>query len=164
MRPADDPEFFERPAPDGRSRESSIRLDAHGNFWHAGDRVENQRMRSAFGRWVSLHPNGRFILNNGYDWSYLSVEDTGWFVVRVRDTEGGPRLVFSDGTEQFLTESELFRLPNEALYARLHERGMNARFTREAALMLGPWLTESESGALSIQVGGQTNPIKLFTT
>ena len=34
MKPGDHPEFFRFPAPEGRSRESTIRLDAEGTFHH----------------------------------------------------------------------------------------------------------------------------------
>ena len=43
MKPGDHPEFFRFPAPEGRSRESEIRLDAEGHFHDHGERVEHAR-------------------------------------------------------------------------------------------------------------------------
>ena len=40
MKPGDHPEFFRFPAPEGRSRESTILLDREGRFWHDGELVE----------------------------------------------------------------------------------------------------------------------------
>src|SRR5690606_13637499 len=76
VKPADHPEFFLRPPPPGRSRESTLRLDREGRFWHDGRRVEHPGMARSFAAWMDRHPvDGRFILNNGYDWTYLEVED-----------------------------------------------------------------------------------------
>src|SRR5205809_4885030 len=82
MRPGDHPEFFRFPAPEGRSRESSIVLDREGRFHHNGALVEHPGMARAFASWIDLHPDdGRFILNNGYDWSYFRVEDVPFFAL-----------------------------------------------------------------------------------
>ncbi len=70
MKPGDHPEFFRFPAPEGRSRESTIRLDAEGRFWHEGNPVEHPKLAQAMHGWVSRHPDDhRFILTNGYDWT-----------------------------------------------------------------------------------------------
>ena len=55
MRPADHPEFFRLPAPEGRSRESTIVLDAEGRFHHDGELVEHP----GDGRPGSLPPRWR---------------------------------------------------------------------------------------------------------
>ena len=92
MRPGDHPEFFRFPAPEGRSRESSIVLDAQGRFHHDGELVEHPGMARAFASWIDRHPDdGRFILNNGYDWSYFRVEDVPFFVLGVREQAGQAR-------------------------------------------------------------------------
>ena len=70
MKPGDHPEFFRFPAPEGRSRESTIRLDAEGRFHHEGNVVEHPKLAEAFHTWIARHPDdGRYILTNGYDWT-----------------------------------------------------------------------------------------------
>src|SRR5580700_1822488 len=65
MRPADHPDFFRIAPPEGRSRESTIRLDAEGRFFHEGARVEHPRLEAAMHTWIARHPDdGRFILTN----------------------------------------------------------------------------------------------------
>src|SRR5580704_9868593 len=89
VKPGDHPDFFRFPAPEGRSRESSIRLDANGHFWHDGAPVEHLGLADALHGWISRHPDdGRYILTNGYDWTYFSVDDAPYFVRALR---GEPR-------------------------------------------------------------------------
>ena len=80
VRPGDHPDFFRLPPPPGRSRESTIVLDAEGRFFHEGAPVTHRGMARAFASWVARHPDdGRYILSNGYDWSYFRVEDAPRF-------------------------------------------------------------------------------------
>lgn len=81
MIPREHPDFFRLPPPAGRSRESTIRLDAIGRFFHDGEPVENLKMATAFHSWLARHPDdGRPILVNDYDWTYLAVEGPLAFV------------------------------------------------------------------------------------
>ena len=76
MIPREQPEFFRLPPPAGRSRESTIRLDAIGRFFHDGEPVENLKMATAFHSWLARHPDdGRPILVNDYDWTYLAFDE-----------------------------------------------------------------------------------------
>ena len=50
-------------------------------------------MATAFASWITTHPDdGRFILTNGYDWTYFTVKDAPFFVKRVFSTPAGPVL------------------------------------------------------------------------
>ena len=44
--------------------------------------------------------DGRFILTNGYDWTYFTVKDVPYFVRHVDNTGGHPTLRLFDGTEE----------------------------------------------------------------
>ena len=154
MKPSDHPEFFRLPPPEGRSRESSIRLDAAGRFWHEGAPVEHAGMARAFASWISRHPDdGRYILNNGFDWTYFQVEKTPYFVLSVRAAEGGSLLLsLFDGSEELLDPSCLW-LENEELYTSVKGRTLTARFSRQAQIALGEWLREREDGSIALQIG-----------
>jgi len=159
VKPADHPEFFRFPAPEGRSRESSIRLDGSGEFWHDGERVLRREMRDAFARWLGRHPeDGRFILVNGYDWTYLTVEDVPYFVRSVRRGLGGPELVLSDGSVEPLMAGALEVDETEALYARVKGSSEEAKFTPAAQRELEPFVVER---AGVVQVLGQGGPVLL---
>jgi len=160
MRPADHPEFFRFPAPEGRSRESSIVLDAQGRFHHDGQLVEHPGMARAFASWIGRHPDdGRFILNNGYDWSYFQVEDVPFFVLGLRDGPDRLELSLSDGSESPLDPDALSLGPQGALYTPVKNGEFRARFTQNAQIALGHWLVEGENGEIFLEIGGRRHAL-----
>ncbi len=101
MKPGDHPDFFRLPAPEGRSRESTLVLDKAGAFWHDGARIEHAPLDQALRQWIGRHPHdGRYILTNGYDWTYLTVEDVPYLVRSTRLTDSAIELLLNDGTEE----------------------------------------------------------------
>jgi hypothetical protein len=157
FRPIDDPEFFERPPPPGRSRESAIVLDAEGRFWDAGELVTHRGMQDAFATWIRRHPrDGRFILCNGYDWTYFRVDDVPFFVRRIGGTPERPALVLSDQTEEPLDPERLRVGARDAVYAWVKGGAFEARFSPAAQLELGPYLVEAAGGAVALRVAGET--------
>ncbi len=156
MRPGDHPEFFRFPAPEGRSRESSIVLDAEGRFHHEGALVEHPGMARAFASWIGRHPDdGRFILSNGYDWSYFTVDDVPFFVLGVSEREGALWLALSDGSESLLDPDAVELGPQGALYTPVKGGQFRARFTQSAQIALGPWLVNDEQGRVFLEIAGQ---------
>lgn len=158
MRPADHPEFFRLPPPEGRSRESTIVLGADGRFFHDGHEVTHPGMARAFATWIGKHPDdGRFILNNGYDWTYFTVEDTPFFVDALHAKGRGepPEIVLSDGSAESLDPSRLREGPDGALYVDVKSGAFQARFTRSAQLALGELLVEGAGGALFFDFDGR---------
>ena len=160
MRPADHPEFFRFPAPEGRSRESSIALDADGRFSHDGVPVEHPGMARAFASWIDRHPDdGRFILNNGYDWTYFRVEDVPYFVLGVHEQGGNLWLLLSDGSESPLDPQTLVLGARSALYTTVKGGKFRARFTQAAQTALAPWLSSSESGVIFLEIAGDRHAL-----
>jgi uncharacterized protein len=144
-RPADHPEFFRFPAPEGRSRESTLRIDARGRFWHEERLVEHPGLLAVLHSWISRHPDdGRYILTNGYDWTYFTVEDAPYVVRSLRLEPTRVVLVLSDGSEADW-EPESTRMGTEgALYARVKDTApggpYEAKFTPHAQTSLAPLL------------------------
>jgi uncharacterized protein len=160
MKPGEHPEFFRFPAPEGRSRESTIVLDGAGNFTHDGALVEHPRLAQAMHTWIRRHPDdGRYILSNGYDWTYFTVEDAPFTVRAIRRDGAHLVLALSDGTEEAWVPGETRVGPDGALYARV-KRGLEglkatpleAKFTRYAQGALEPYLVE-EGGKPFVRVG-----------
>jgi hypothetical protein len=166
MRPQDHPDFFRLPPPEGRSRESTIVLDAEGRFFHDGALIEHPGMARAFASWIEVHPdNGRFILNNGYDWSYVQVEDAPFFVLGVREQAGELWFRLSDGSENVLSKepNALSVGAGEALYTTVRDGKFRARFTRAAQTALAPWLSGTENGELFLEIAGGRRPLGNFS-
>lgn len=160
MKPSDHPDFFRLPPPEGRSRESSIVLDAEGRFWHEGELVTHPGMARAFASWIGRHPDdGRFILNNGFDWTYFRVEDVPFFVRAVPLLEPVPELELFDGSREPLDPSSLVIGARDALYVGVKGGEFRARFTPSAQLALLPLLVEDEAGAACLLIRGRRWPV-----
>jgi hypothetical protein len=165
VKPGDHPEFFRFPAPEGRSRESTLRLDARGRFWHDAKPVEHAGLLAGLHSWISRHPDdGRYVLTNGYDWTYFSVDDAPYFVKALRIEPERVVLLLSDGTES-AWDPEATRVgENDALYATVKRdaRGgpYEAKFTPHAQASLAPILVEGDDGSLPlVRVGGRAQQI-----
>lgn len=159
-KPGDHPDFFRFPAPAGRSRESQIRLDANCRFWLGDEPIAHPKMQQAFARWIQRHPdNGRIVLSNGYDWTYIQVDDVPFAVTEVRERDGRLLLTLSDGEQEALTEQHRLRLGKAgALYCSVKQGTFDARLTPQAQSSLGPWLHQGELG-YELRVAEQLIPI-----
>ena len=151
MKPGDHPEFFRFPAPEGRSRESTIRLDRHGRFWHDGALVEHAGLAAALHGWIARHPDdGRYVLTNGYDWTYFTVDDAPYVVRALRIEPTAVKLALSDGSEEEWEPESTRAGDDGALYATV-KRGApggpyEAKFSRHAQLSLAPLLVALPTG------------------
>ena len=155
MKPGEHPEFFRFPAPEGRSRESTIRLDGEGRFFHDDAIVEHPKLRDALHTWIARHPDDkRYILTNGYDWTYFIVEDVPYFVRSLRDEGGDAMLVLSDGTEEPLEPSTVHANERGELYLKVKagakDGPFDAKMTRFAQGQLGPFLEDSGGDEVSL--------------
>jgi hypothetical protein len=161
MKPGDHPEFFRFPAPEGRSRESAIRLDANGVFHDHEEIVAHAGLARAMHGWIRRHPDdGRFILSNGYDWTYFTVDDAPYTAMRVSHVSEQDHLTLalSDGSEEAWDPSTTRVGDGGALYAKVKGGTFEAKFTRHAQSALEPYLVE-ENGRAAIRVGGKSWPI-----
>jgi hypothetical protein len=158
MKPGEHPEFFRFPAPEGRSRESKIRLDGDGKFFDNGGYVEHAKLQQALHTWIGKHPDdGRYILTNGYDWTYFTVDDVPFFVRAIREQDGDAILVLSDETEEPLDPRTVTMGPDGGLYLEIQHRvadaarqgPFKAKMSRHAQTQLGPFL-KSEGDAIVI--------------
>jgi hypothetical protein len=176
VRPSDDPEFFSRAAPEGRSRESTLRLDSRGRFWHDGALVQHPRLASALHAWIGRHPgDGRYVLSNGYDWTYVAVDDAPYFVVTLRfeppldPADPQPvepervELRLSDGSEEAWEPAATRIGTDGALYTSVKRSASGgpyeAKFTRHAQLSLDRVLVEADAGSVAVRMGGRTTTI-----
>ncbi len=159
MKPADHPDFYRFAPPPGTSRESTIVLDREGRFTHDGDPIDHAALEKGLRTWISRHPDdGRYILTNGYDWTYFKVEGTPFFVDALRiepgvEPEGSVTLVLFDGTEERLDPSTLSVDAEGVMQAIVKPARLPARFSRHAQTQLAPLLVSAEPPVL--RLGGR---------
>jgi hypothetical protein len=162
MKPSDHPEFFRLPPPEGRSRESTIVLTLDGRFFHHGAPVEHPGMHQAFASWLTVHPDdGRYILSNGYDWTYLTVEGPAYFVRALRPAGPGLTAELLDGTSLSVDPAALRCDVDGRLWLDLAD-GRAACLTGPAQLGLAPYLVE-RNGGFGIELDGQFWPLPAGT-
>lgn len=155
MKPGDHPDFFRFAPPPGTSRESTIRLDAEGRFWHDGARVDHPALEAALHSWIARHPDdGRYILTNGYDWTYFRVDDAPYVVRSLRIEPDRIDLVLSDETIEPLDPGTLRVGPADALYTKVKHGAFDAKLSRHAQAQLAPALVEGPDGAPRLCIGG----------
>ena len=168
MKPGDHPEFFRLPPPPGRSRESTIVLDRQGRFWHDGELVTHTGMARAFASWIDVHPDdGRFILQNGYDWSYFEVEDVPYFVTGIAVRDGGVTLSLSDGSEELLAPESVSVGDSDAVYLRVKNGRFEARLTPADGAEIGVLATLATGGGAfdaGTDGGAFVSPMSLLGT
>jgi len=162
-KPSDDPQFFLLPPPPGRSRESTIRLDASGRFLHSDEPVEHEGLARAMHTWIGRHPiDGRFILVNGYDWTYFTVDDVPCFIEAIAGDEDAPDVVLRDGSREPWRGDGLYVGANDALYTWVKHGALGgpflAKFEPGAQLQLAPWLHEVD-GAPAVVLRGKAVPM-----
>jgi hypothetical protein len=163
-KPSDHPDFFRLAPPPGQSRESRLRLDAEGRFWHEGELVARPALAQALHRWIGRHPDdGRYVLNNGYDWCYLAVDDVPYRITALR--VAGARLwaTLDDGTEEPLDLATLHAGADGALRAEVKGGAAGgafpAKLTRAAQAALLPLVEEGADGRPELALDGRRYPL-----
>jgi hypothetical protein len=159
MKPGDHPDFFRLPPPPGRSRESRIVLDEQGRFWNGGVPIDHDGMALAFASWIRRHPDdGRFILTNGYDWTYFTVNDAPFFVRHVTRQGDHAVLALFDGSDETLDPASVHVSKRGILYAVV--RGdCEARFSPAAQSEMVDFISEGPDGEPRVEIDGKSHPI-----
>ncbi len=114
-------------------RGSNIRIDGEGRWCHEGDPIRNERVAELFDRSFRIDGAGEVRLELGDEWCYVEIDDTAYFVRRVRDLDGGGvMLVLNDGTEELLDPGSLHWGQPPSLYCRVKSERYPARLLRSA--------------------------------
>lgn len=141
----------------GRSRETTIRRDAQGRWFHDGDPLEHPNLIRSFDRWLERAEDGRYCLKNDINWAYVTIEGPPLFVrsIRLDAGEGGDAwLVLSNDREERLDPDTLRLGADDALYCDVAGGTMVARFDRHAQAQLDRVLGEDGEGVY-LALGGR---------
>src|SRR5262245_13060798 len=93
-----------------RFRQTGIRLDREGRFWHEGIEVTHPRLRQALLRWLDRRDeDGRPILRlDERRYAYVDVEDADLLVLSARWLAGDHLMLsLNDGSEEELDYATL---------------------------------------------------------
>ncbi len=138
-----------------------IRLDRFGAWWHAGQRVEHERICRLFHRSIERTEGGTYVLAIWHFTYPIVVEDTPLFVLRVRIPEDGTEKVaveLSDGSTEQL-ELEDLRLDGERLTTTFQNRPFEARFLRDPYHTLLDAVRDYPGGGYALAVGDTLQPL-----
>jgi uncharacterized protein len=118
-------------------RQSGIRLDAEGRFWHEGAEVTHHGMRAAFWRWLDRNPDGRWVLRlDDTRFVYLDVDDVPYVVRSARWDGDRVMMRLSDDSDEELAYDTL-HLRGGQPYARVKGGRFDARVSTLAWNTLG---------------------------
>lgn len=135
------------------TRESTIRRNAEGRWFHDGEPVDQEAIERAFDRWIDLAEDGRFILKNSVNWAYVEIEGAPLFVRAIQFFEDRAVVSLSDDTEEELAVSTLRQDAAGALYCDARGGRMAAKFSRGAQASLAAVVEEDELGVY-LSIGG----------
>lgn len=129
----------------GLSRETTIRRNAEGTWFHDGEKLAHDRLSHAFECWIERAEDGRFCLKNDVNWAYFTLEGPPFFVRGARVIDGVAQLTLSNDREVTLDPHTLREGPEGALYCEVAP-DMCARFDKHAAMQLEGLIDEDELG------------------
>jgi hypothetical protein len=138
-------------------RESTIRRDGDGRWFHEGVEITRPSIARAFDRWIDRAEDGRYILKNAINWVYVEVEGAPIFVRRL-ELDGVVLLHLSDDSRETLDARSLRQDPSGVLYCQVRRGTMPASFTRRAQLELSPLVSEDEHGVYLLVDGERVRP------
>ncbi|MCU0680913.1 MAG: hypothetical protein MUF34_01375 [Polyangiaceae bacterium] len=147
--PAPAPGHLAREQPEARPR---------GPVLVRGRPGHHPRLFNALHAWITRHPDdGRYILTNGYDWTYFTVDDVPFFVQSVREAGDGLELELHGGVTHPFSGEGLSVGADEGLYVPVTLNGgdFEAKFTRYAQAQLAPFLVEESEGRVGVRIGGR---------
>lgn len=124
-------------------RRSGIRLDREGRMWHKGAEVTHQRFQSALRRWLDTLPDGRTILRlDDVRYAYVDVDDAHLLVTSVKWVGEAAFLTLNDETSEELAYTSLWQAQDSALYCRVRDKKLTARFLTPAYYRLAERIEE----------------------
>ena len=140
-----------------RLRQSGIRVDREGRFWHEGAPVVHEGLRRALFRWLDRlpAPDGRHILRlDERRFVYLEVADTPLVATSLRWSGEVAQLGLTDGSEEPLDPATLTVDTEGVLRCTVRQGRLQARLATSAAATLSERLESGPSGPVLRLEGG----------
>ena len=139
-------------------RQSGLRLDREGRWWHQGEQVLHRRLARALSCWLDRDDDGRYILRlDEQRYAYVEVEDAPFQVLTLEARGEALWITLSDGSEEELAYETLAEGAGGALYCQAKGR-FNARLSRQAQHLLAPYVEQAAEGFV-LRAAGAIWPI-----
>lgn len=139
--------------------DSGIRLDRQLRWWHDDEPVEHPRVIEAFNRGLKVTDDGKYRLEFGNDWCFVTVEEAAYGITAVDVSDGDlPSVRLSDRTAEPLDVGSLALGDDGVLTAKVKGGRALARFSRDAQFALGE-MVEASDGGLVLRVGQRRVPL-----
>jgi len=136
-------------------RQSGIRRDGEGRFWHEGAEVTHHGLRAAFWRWLDRNPDGRWVLRlDDKRFVYLDVDDVPYVVRSARWDGERAMLRLSDDSDEELAYDSLHLRAGGQPYCRVKGGRFEARVSTLAWNTLAERIDDG-----SLRAVGKTFPI-----
>lgn len=144
-----------------RFRQTGLRLDRHGRWWHEGEIVQHRGLVRAINRWLDRLDDGRYIIRlDEHRYAYVDVEDTPYIVVTVTHSDDGRLWIhLSDGEREELDYESLAVGSDHALYCRCKDRRFASRFSHQAHQLLVDAIEQLDDGRFALRAAGKSWPI-----
>ena len=142
-----------------RLRQSGLRLDRQGQFWHEGEPVKHEGLHRAFHRWIDRLDDGRFILRlDERRFCYIDVEDAP-FIARSLRWEGEQAIACLDNEREEALDAGHIRLDEYGVRASVGGGRFPVRLSTRAWQALTA-RAEERDGKLCLVMGGVEVPIE----
>ena len=115
-------------------RQTGLRLDRNGQFWHEGAIVSHRGIRAALLRWLDTLDDGRSVFRlDPKRYAYVDVEDAHLLATSALWQGNHLWLVLNDGSQEELDYGTLVVDDNDAMYCRVRGNRLRARLTPDAS-------------------------------
>jgi hypothetical protein len=139
--------------------DSGFRLDREQRWWHDDEPVEHPKLIEAFNRGLKVADDGKYKLEIGNDWCFVTVEDAAFRVLALDVSQDDvPSVRLSDRTAEALDVSTVELRPDGALTARVKNGRAKARFSQDAQFAFGELVESTERGPV-LRVGQRVFPL-----
>jgi hypothetical protein len=140
-------------------RQTGIRLDAQGRFWHEGEEVSHPGFQRALRKWLDILPDGRPILRlDERRYAYVEVEDAFLLVTSARWDGDRVLIQLNDESSEELAYDTLEQGDGDVLYCKARAGKLRARFTTAAYYVVAEGIEETAAG-FALRAAGALHPI-----
>jgi len=142
-----------------------ILIDKEGVWYHKGEKFTNEKIISFFGRSVNITAEGEYVIHYGNYTYPIKVEDAPYFVTGITINGFGNfesvTLNLSSGETEELNCNTLYCKKNNALYCRIKNGTMPAKFKRSPSFHILERLEENSDGKFYLRLCGQIIELKI---